>query len=266
MSTGSPARCRGGGAGGRASASSASSVVTAPPSPVVTILRGWKERQPRSPSAPHGVPRYRGAERARRVLDERDLLRDSRLELLPVDRPAEEVHGEHGAASATSPPRRRARRRTRNVSGSTSTSTARAPHELDDVRGRRERVGRARSPRRPAPIPSASIARWSAAVPDETATASAVPTRCGDRALERRDLRAHRQLAASRARRRPRRARPRRRPAARGGSGSRHAGAPSRARYHAIVRSRPSSSSTRASKPSSSRAFSMFGIRSSTSA
>ena len=40
-------------------ASSASSVVTAPPSPVVTILRGWKDRQPASPSDPHGTPRYR---------------------------------------------------------------------------------------------------------------------------------------------------------------------------------------------------------------
>ncbi len=41
----------------RSSASSASSVVTAPPSPVVTILRGWNERQASSPSAPQGVPR-----------------------------------------------------------------------------------------------------------------------------------------------------------------------------------------------------------------
>ena len=40
-----------------ASASSGSSVVTAPPSPVVTILRGWKERQPIAPSEPHGVSR-----------------------------------------------------------------------------------------------------------------------------------------------------------------------------------------------------------------
>ena len=36
-------------------------------------------------------------------------------------------------------------------------------------------------------------------------------------------------------------------------------------RYHAIVRSSPSSRSTLASKPRSSRAFSMFGMRSSTS-
>ena len=42
-----------------AAASSASSVVTAPPSPVVTILRGWNERHASSPSAPHGVSRYR---------------------------------------------------------------------------------------------------------------------------------------------------------------------------------------------------------------
>ena len=30
-------------------------VVTAPPSPVVTILRGWNERQPIVPSPPHGI-------------------------------------------------------------------------------------------------------------------------------------------------------------------------------------------------------------------
>ena len=41
-----------------AASSAASSVVTAPPSPVVTILRGWNERHAATPSAPHGVPRY----------------------------------------------------------------------------------------------------------------------------------------------------------------------------------------------------------------
>ena len=40
-------------------ASSASLVVTAPPSPVVTILRGWKERQPIVPRPPQGIPRQR---------------------------------------------------------------------------------------------------------------------------------------------------------------------------------------------------------------
>ena len=39
-------------------ASSASLVVTAPPSPVVTTLRGWNERQPAAPSPPHGIPRH----------------------------------------------------------------------------------------------------------------------------------------------------------------------------------------------------------------
>ena len=32
-------------------------VVTAPPSPVVTILRGWKLRQPATPRLPHARPR-----------------------------------------------------------------------------------------------------------------------------------------------------------------------------------------------------------------
>ena len=39
------------------------------------------------------------AERAGRVLDERDLLRHRGLQLLPLDGPAEEVHGEHGLRS-----------------------------------------------------------------------------------------------------------------------------------------------------------------------
>ena len=39
------------------------------------------------------------AERAGGVLDEHDLLRDGGLQLLPFDRPAEEVDGEHGLRS-----------------------------------------------------------------------------------------------------------------------------------------------------------------------
>ncbi len=39
-----------------AAAIRSSSVVTAPPSPVVTIFRGWKLRQAARPSEPHGRP------------------------------------------------------------------------------------------------------------------------------------------------------------------------------------------------------------------
>ena len=49
----------------------------------------------------------------------------------------------------------------------------------------------------PGPISSASSARWSAAVPDETTAACAVPTASRDRGLELLDLRAHRELAGA---------------------------------------------------------------------
>ena len=45
----------------------------------------------------------------------------------------------------------------------------------------------------PSPIPSASTARWSAAVPFETATACSTPHACRDELLELLHLRAHRQ-------------------------------------------------------------------------
>ena len=208
-------------------------------------------------------PAIAGSERAGGILDQHDVLRHRRLELLPRDRTAEEVDREDGTrplviASATSSGR------TRNVSASTSTSTARAPQSSTAfaVAGK---VYAGTITSSPGPIPSASSARWMAAVPDETATASAVPTALASRTLERLDVRPHRQLAAREHRRD-------RRELVLADVGPRepeplavHAGVPSLARYHAIVRARPSSSSTCASKPSSERAFSTFGIRSSTS-
>ena len=64
-------------------------VVIAPPSPVVTILRGWKLRHAASPSEPHASPRPAGAERAGGVLDHRQV-----GQLLHPARAAEEMHGE----------------------------------------------------------------------------------------------------------------------------------------------------------------------------
>ena len=82
-----------------------------------------------------------------------------------------------------------------NVSGSTSTSTARAPQSSTTfaVAGN---VYAGTMTSSPGPISSASTARWSAAVPDETAAACAVPTAAGERSLELRHLRAHRELTA----------------------------------------------------------------------
>ena len=123
-----------------AAASSASSVVTAPPSPVVTIFRGWNDRQASSPSAPHGVPRYARPERARGVLDEDDVLRHGGLELLPGNRPAEEMDGEHGAG-----PRRHGLRDELRADeerlGIDVHEHRTCAAELDGVRGRGEGVG-----------------------------------------------------------------------------------------------------------------------------
>src|SRR3954453_5272604 len=84
-----------------ASANASSFVVTAPPSPVVTIFRGWKLRQPATPRPPHARPRYCApsapaapavsrADPPRRVLEHRHVLR----QLVHAHRPAEEVHAE----------------------------------------------------------------------------------------------------------------------------------------------------------------------------
>ena len=66
--------------------------MTAPPSPVVTILRGWNERQAGDAERAARRAAVARAERAGGVLDERDLLRHRGLQRLPLDRAAEEVH------------------------------------------------------------------------------------------------------------------------------------------------------------------------------
>ena len=139
MSTGRPAAipwCR---RRRTAAASSASSVVTAPPSPVVTILRGWNERQASSPSAPHGVPRYRApsapaASSTSATSCGTAVCSSSQSTGRPKRCTASTARVRGVTASATSSGR------TLNVSGSTSTSTARAPAQLDGVRGRGEGV------------------------------------------------------------------------------------------------------------------------------
>src|SRR5581483_1843232 len=150
------------------SSRSVSSVVTAPPSPVVTILRGWKEKHATRPRLPQGLP--------------------------PRDAPsapaASSSTGRSGSSSrrAGLPNRCTARtafvravtRRAASpgsmfiVTGSTSTSTGFAPTSATTfaVAGK---VYAGTSTSSPSPMPSASTATWSAAVPDETAAACVVP-------------------------------------------------------------------------------------------
>ena len=202
-------------------------------------------------------------ERARGVLDEDDVLRHGGLELLPGDRPAEEMDGEHGAG----PARHRLRDELRSDEerfGIDVHEHRTCAAELDGVRGRGEGVGGddhlvagADAEREQREMDRGGSRRH--------ADGLGRPDCPRERALERLDPRPHRQLAAGEHLRDggelgiadvgP--GEPDRRAA--------HAAAPSRARYHAIVRERPSSSSTSASKPSSDRALSTFGIRSSTS-
>ena len=229
----------------------------------MTIFRGWNERQASSPSAPHGVPRYARSERARSVLDEDDVLRHRGLELLPGNRPAEEMDGEHGAGTGRHGLRDELRPDEERL-GIDVHEHRTCAAELDGVRGRGEGVGGddhlvtgADAEREQRKVDRGSSGRH--------ADGLGRPDCSRERALERLDLRPHRQLAAGEHVR------------DRGELGiadvgpgepdrrAAHAAAPSRARYHAIVRESPSSSSTSASKPSSDRALSTFGIRSSTS-
>ena len=229
-----------------------SSVVTAPPSPVVTIFRGWKLRQPSSAERAARAAAPPRAERARRVLDQRQV-----GQLLDPRRPAEEVHREHDRLRPR-PDLDRAGSRFIVIRVDVDEHRPQ-PGERDDVRGRRERVRG-----------------------DEHLVAGLQPER-EHREVERRRARRDRDRVLGLARprelaaRTPRRAGPssacplsstsatavelrrRRRRARLDGCGC-------FSRYHAIVRARPSSSSTCGSQPSSSRAFSTFGIRSSTSA
>src|SRR5918996_693611 len=157
-----------------AASSVASSVVTAPPSPVVTILRGWKERHAATPSEPHGVSRYRApsapAASSRSATScgtavcsaSHSTGRPKRWTAM-----AARVRGVTAAATAAES--------TLNVSGSTSTSTACAPQSSTTfaVAGN---VYAGTTTSSPGPISRASSARCSAAVPDETTAACAVPT------------------------------------------------------------------------------------------
>ena len=93
--------------------------------------------QPERPARRVAVAR---AERAGGILDEDDLLGHGRLQLLPLDRAAEEVHGEHGL---------RPRRHRSGDAGDVDVERVRidvdedgaGAAQLDDVRRRRERVG-----------------------------------------------------------------------------------------------------------------------------
>ena len=124
---------RGFGAARTIAAIASSSVVTAPPSPVVTILRGWKLRQ--ADQAERRRRRGRGAraERAGGVLDHEQV-----GQLLEPRRPAEEVHRDHGLRPRPDLDLRRVDVHRHRVDVDEHGLQAR---ERDDVRGRRERVG-----------------------------------------------------------------------------------------------------------------------------
>ena len=117
----------------RARRSASSSVVTAPPSPVVTIFRGWKLRQAAQAERAARPPLTPGTERAGRVLDHRQV-----GQLLQPAGPAEEMDGDD---------RLRARRDAQPFGvevhrhGVDVDEHGTEARERDDVRGRREGVG-----------------------------------------------------------------------------------------------------------------------------
>ena len=248
-------------------ASSASFVVTAPPSPVVTILRGWKERQPIVPSPPHGIPCQRAPSAPAASSSSTISGETASWSADPVERTPEEMHREH-----------RLRPRRHRLVDALEIEVERVgidvdehglrSGEPDDVRRRREGVGR--DDHLVASQPNLVRSRARARRGGAPQSRSRRRLRARPRRRRRRAPRAPPPSAPSSGSRsgeprRPPPARPRRRPAARAGSLA-QASAGLRSRYHAIVLASPSSRSTFASKPSTSRAFSTFGIRSSTSA
>src|SRR3982751_3694589 len=143
-------------------ATCSSFVVTAPPSPVVTIFRGWKLRQPATPSPPHARPRYFAPS-------------------APAASSSSGTAGSSGNGSGRpnrcTPSSSFVRGPTSSfdgstfiVSGSTSTSTGVRPASATTfaVAGK---VYAGTSTSSPGCRSSASTARWSAAVPEVTASA-----------------------------------------------------------------------------------------------
>ncbi len=261
------AGCRDGGADRTARSSSSSPVTTAPPSPVVTIFRGWNERQPATPSEPHGSAAVPCAERAGGVLEQRRSV-PGRRRGSPPRRPAGRTGGRRSRPSSAGRDRvgdqggvdvrscrdrrrrgRRARRRARPRSRS------------------RGRCRRARSPRRrgrPRARAGSEVERGRARR-DDRGVRGAAGAR--DRVLERGDLRPHRQHPGRGDLGDARQPRPRRRRVERGGSA-----------LGSLMPSRRAASDTRRScardprrdRPaprtrSATRALSTFGMRSSTS-
>ena len=120
---------------------SSSAVVTAPPSPVVTILRGWKERQPSRPRLPQARPRERAPSAPAASSSSATPLGHGVDERVPVERPAEQVHGEHRARALGD---RVGDEREVEVHRRRVDVDEHRPRtgERDDVRRRRERVRR----------------------------------------------------------------------------------------------------------------------------
>ena len=199
-------------------------------------------------------------ERSGGILDQVHVRRDRVLELLPVERPAEQVHADHRLRPWRDGVVDLAEVEVHGLRVDVGEHRF-GTDERDDVGGRRERVGGddhlvalADPERKHREVERGGPVR------DADRVLAAADTR--ELRLELSELRAHRQAA------RLEHLRDRLdllRPDIGPGEPDQAAASP-RLRYHEIVRPRPSSSSTFASKPSTSRALSTFGIRSSTSA
>ena len=234
-----------------ASATRSSSVVTAPPSPVVTILRGWKLRQPieaeraaraaarggrrarrRRPRSAAGRAAPRSAPGGRRGARRRiAFVRGPTSILRRID-----VHRHRVDVDEHRPQARRARRRSRSPG---TCRRGRAPRRRARGRARAPRGGARRCPRR-----------------RRSRASSRRPARAPPRTRRRRGpivsipLSSTAATAAS---------------SSSPTSGQREADRVYLARYHSIVRVEAVVELDLGSQPSSSRAFSTFGMRSSTS-
>ncbi len=201
-------------------------------------------------------------ERPGRVLDEHDLLGDGGLQLLPFDRPSEQVDGDDGLRSVGD-----GLGDLREVEierlGIDVDEDGPAAAELDGVRRRRKRVGGDDHLVAGAdPEGHHREVQRGRAGRDGNCLGSAAGA--GEGGLELRHLGSHRQhpRCDDLGERRQLRCAD-----VRAGEADRLAHVPLGrcSRYQPIVLSRPSSSSTIASNPSRSRALPMFGIRNSTS-
>ena len=151
--------------------------------------------------------------------------RRGRLELVHRRRPAEDVDRQEARGALVDRCARRPRGRRQSVAGSTSQKTGRAPSKSRQLDEAMKLSGVVRTSS-PGPHPIARTARWSAAVPLETATASATPRRRAKSASKRGEHRAERERSPSAAPRGRAPPRARRGPVARAVSAPRRSSVP----------------------------------------